>query len=231
MNSLSINSDIRPLGRWMGGSEEFWVLEIDGKRLAESARPFAADDSEIVLFECEECYHCGLPEVLVRRLDPETVIWFPKIREGYTNRLEAGKSYLFAKADYDRLLSGDSSRLAFIGFDDFEHLFPWYTPHNPEDGLYTVPEIKKDRFGKRILKILDHNFRFGEFRWSAAPDEFRRLKIGLDQPRYPEIFIDFGVTETGMAFRFAQNPNIPIWMKLARNPFPFHGVFELTELE
>ena len=85
MNSISFTSQHRKLAEGMGADAEFWRIAIDGTELTTAARPFNASDSEIVLHECEECYCCGQPEVLVRKYDAQTVIWFAKTTEHDNN--------------------------------------------------------------------------------------------------------------------------------------------------
>lgn len=230
MNSISFTSQHRKLAEGMGADAEFWRIAIDGTELTTAARPFNASESEIVLHECEECYCCGQPEVLVRKYDAQTVIWFAKTTEHDNNKIPDGSFYLFDAGAYDDLLNGTSSELRGIEQDDFEHLLPWYTPHDPAEALYTEPQLPRDEFGKRTLKKLDDSFRFGKFISANPPDKFGTLKIGLDRPAYPELVIKFGMVNGTIAFQFVQNPHIPVWIKVANNPNPFIDIFKIEQL-
>ena len=230
MNVLSISSRMQTLPEWVGTEGEFWTLKIDGNVLTSLAQPFSASDAEIILRECEECHQCGRPEVLVRRHNDESVIWFAKTESDYDNLLGTGQYFLFNANEYERILDGSCSGLRPVSQDDFEHLLPWYTPHYPQEALYTEPELPRDKFGKRTLKIFADNFKFREFKTAATPDESRTLKIGLDRPDYPETAIRFGLVRDTMVFQFAQEPCIPVWMQFNNNQNPFADVFQIGEL-
>ena len=221
---------MQTLPEWVGTEGEFWTLKIDGNVLTSLAQPFSASDAEIILRECEECHQCGRPEVLVRRHNDESVIWFAKTESDYDNLLGTGQYFLFNANEYERILDGSCSGLRPVSQDDFEHLLPWYTPHYPQEALYTEPELPRDKFGKRTLKIFADNFKFGEFKTAATPDESRTLKIGLDRPDYPETAIRFGLVRDTMVFQFAQEPCIPVWMQFNNNQNPFADVFQIGEL-
>ena len=229
VNTITFQSETRTLGEdW--GTAEFYTVFIDGVQIADSAHAFSASTPEVALSECDFCYHCGRPDTLVRRLDREHVIWFSLIEEGYTPQLRPGTIYKFSATEYQERLGGSVDDLPDLQRSDFEHLLAILAPPNWEDALYTIPELPRDKFGKRILKTINDNLAFGEFAFSPPPTEFQELRIGIDTKGYPETAILLAKSDQGSIIQFNANPYIPVWMSFVNNSTPFDDILDGSEI-
>ena len=152
------------------------------------------------------------------------------IEEGYTPQLRPGTIYEFSATEYQERLGGSVDDLPDLQRSDFEHLLAILAPPNWEDALYTIPELPRDKFGKRILKTINDNLAFGEFAFSPPPTEFQELRIGIDTKGYPETAILLAKSDQGSIIQFNANPYIPVWMSFVNNSTPFDDILDGSEI-
>ncbi len=198
------------------GTCTFWILEIDGQEITRSARPFTASDEELILNECEQCAHCGMPEVAARRFESNSVLWYVNLDDGYQPSFPRDKIFLFDSAAYEQLVGGTVTTLPEFSSADALDLLRYLKLPDWHTGLYTIPELPDDLSGQAMLRLIAESLASGGFEVLPGSEftltrDTSELRIGLDLPDVPEVIVRFRSTSDCVWFQLAQNPGLPIW--------------------
>ncbi|MFK7768738.1 MAG: hypothetical protein AB8B55_16070 [Mariniblastus sp.] len=230
MSALTIEHEIRTLGENFG-TAEFWGVSVDGNSIATNARTFTASDAELVLSECEYCYHCGVPVIAVRRTSNDHIVWFVDCDEAYTPTIGADFICEFDRVGYEELLGGDTGLLPEISTQDLELILTQIALPRWEDAIYTIPHLPNDKFGKKTLRVINdavaQNRVVPHTNCVADPSV---LRIGIDVERIPETELLISQENNETIFRFAELPNLPIWCKISDDPNPFLNILLGSEI-
>jgi hypothetical protein len=205
--------------RWIrfesGASFKLWRLLVDGDEITDSAKPFCASEAEIVLEECNECGHCSLRDVCVRRVGDQ-IIWFNKPpTDRYFESLN-GRVLAFNQDDYASVaLSGNIQGLPLMKREELEGLVRAIKPPKPDVAIYRIPDSASDPNGRLALALLRDALATPEVRWdfAAAPDSSIELRIGLDIAGIPEAIWQVGRGDNRAALCFLAYPELPIWVR------------------
>ncbi len=232
MNFLKITRDIKIL-RENWGTAEFMSVTVYGKEIATSARSFTASDPQLTLSECDYCYHCGVPEISVRRTSDDHVIWFLDSDDDHTPTLSRDIVLEFDRNQYESCLGGNVNQLPEIDRRDLELILSQITLPRWEDALYTIPDLPNDSFGKNTIRLISDAITDNRvIPFTHRCNAVSSLLIGLDVDKIPETELLIASEEDETLFRFGKHPHLPIWMKIHDDPHPFinlHADSEIAE--
>ena len=221
MNSVTFEREIRILEQ-STQTAEFWRVSIDGVQITADAKPFDASSDHIILAECTMCYFCGMPEIAVRRLSDDVVIWFVDLDDDQSPTIPRSVIYSFEATNYQEILGGNTSALPQLSHHEFERIVPHFDFPRWEDALYVLPDLPNDTLGKHTLRIFCDALADGRLEYRLAnPPVSGRLTFGLDTDKIPESKILLGRDGDETLFQFSQLPYLPIWLAIRDERDPF----------
>lgn len=212
MNSLRVE----PHSVQMEGSERFlslWKVWIDGEVFTDSAEPFEASATRLVLCQCDCCGCCGTPNVAVRRLG-EVIVWIAA-PEYFGFVFQEHEYRSFSVSDYEAALSGKSSDLPELSPAEVVRIFQRQTIPTWTNAIYRLPDCSTDPHGQVLLQAINRVERdnFAGLTAHASAESIATIRIGLEEPADAETVLELGRVATGRTvMRFHQNPALPFWI-------------------
>lgn len=198
------------------------TVRIDGELISNTFPIVDASSESIPRRICEECYAasngaiatCGDLDIAVRAHD-QTVYWFAADREGaspLTSAAALSHIWSFPIADYETQFGGTASALPGFDPSDIRLILVRGAIYRPHLGLFTIPDLAGDPHGRQLLEVIEEASKSTDFAISPVPEQFRRVRIGLETKGIPETVLDVGVAGRQTAIRFRAHPSFPLWL-------------------
>lgn len=213
----------------------YWRVWIDTRLIAKFASPFTAADESITIFQCEECGQCGLPSILVRAHCGE-VYWLDNAKYPLgdrTNTLGRHGFRTFDPRHYEAALtSGRAAELPVLSTRDLDGYFDRLAIPNRDDVLYVIPEIAGDPAARRLFHDVESTLRGhnSEFTLTLQPKEPFTVRIGIDEPGFPEALWIIGRIADRIAVRFDAFPDFPFWITSSELSRALESIMACCEL-
>jgi hypothetical protein len=201
--------DIAPV-EVFGRVLEFWRVLINGREITARAHPFSAGDGRVVLDECDNCFHCGLANTLVRRCGPN-VLWFAA--DERAARLRLDEFFLFTPTNYREVTrDGCIEELPSLTSDDLSRLLRRQDVPGWLEGLYTTPSLASDPSGRLLLQLLADFTESKKLKVASQPPSHTQVCVGLERTGIPESSLEVGYAGSIPAIRLGSLPNFPTWL-------------------